>query len=90
MALFFVSYDLRTPDHDYTPFFIALRGAADMWWHFLTNTWLVTTNLDVDVYTQLLMPHITTQDSLLVMEVKGWGQGWLPREAWDWIRKNST
>lgn len=81
-----MSYDLRSPLKDYTPVFEGIKKNSSAWWHYLTNTWLVATEMDANSFANSLVPYITTDDSLLVMEVRGWGQGWLPVEAWDWIR----
>ncbi|MGC9966485.1 MAG: hypothetical protein ABSE08_13865 [Syntrophobacteraceae bacterium] len=32
--------------------------------------------------------HIDKNDYALVIEVRGNSQGWLPKDAWEWIQKN--
>lgn len=90
MPLLLVTYDLKTPGQDYTPLFNAIKNSSTLWWHYLTDTWLVKTAWDTDALGRHLLKFITANDRLLVIEVKGIGQGWLPNDAWDWIRKNST
>lgn len=89
MALLIVSYDLKTPGRDYSSLQNAIKSNSQAWWHFMQSTWLVDTRLDVDTFGRALVPHITTADRLLVMDAKGVGQGWLPKEAWEWIRLHS-
>lgn len=90
MPLLLVTYDLKTPGRDYTPLFNAIKGSSTIWWHYLTNTWLVKTTWSTDTLGRHLLKFITTNDRLMVIEVSGIGQGWLPNDAWDWIRKNNT
>lgn len=90
MSLLLVTYDLKTPGRDYTALFNAIQSSSSVWWHYLNNTWLVKTTLDANTLGKHLLQFITTNDRLLVIAVSGIGQGWLPNEAWEWIRKNST
>ncbi len=90
MPLLLITYDLKTPNHDYNALFEGIKGNSIAWWHFLENTWLIKTTRDVDSVGRGLLKYITTNDRLLVIDVHGIGQGWLPTDAWDWIRKNGS
>lgn len=90
MNLLLVTFSLRDPNRDYSQFFVALRGNAIQWWHFIEQTCVVTTYLDINQLTNALSPYILTSDSLLVVKLEPHGfQGWLPKEAWDWFAKVS-
>lgn len=89
MPLLLVTYDLRAEGQDYSPLFNAIKNSSLEWWHYLTNTWLIRTNSDANAVGLHLIKFITRNDSILVIEVTGIGQGWLPKEAWDWIRARS-
>jgi|GEM_PF-763473 hypothetical protein len=90
MHLLLVTFSLRNQDIDYSPFFVALRGNALNWWHFIEQTCIVFTNRDAEQLTDLLLPYIHTNDSLLVAEIDAANcQGWLPLQAWDWIQETS-
>jgi len=54
----------------------------------LESTWLIVTSETPDEIWQRLAPHIDKNDYLLIIEVRNNAQGWLPRDAWDWIDKN--
>lgn len=87
MNLLLITFALRNTERDYSQFFVALRGNALNWWHFIEQTVVVSTQYDASAYTQLLLPHIETTDSLLVVKVSPHQfEGWLPPEAWDWFR----
>ncbi|HWY09059.1 MAG TPA: hypothetical protein VNY24_19505 [Candidatus Acidoferrales bacterium] len=88
MPLLLVTYDLKTPNHDYSPLFLAIKQSSTKWWHYLNNTWLIKTNGDANGVGRGLLKHITSSDRILVIEVSGIGQGWLPEDAWAWIRQN--
>jgi len=89
VSLLLITYDLHTQGHDYEPFKKAIMAYSTEWWHFLQNTWLIQSNHSADTVGNGLLQYITTNDRLLVIDVRGNGQGWLPKEAWDWIRARS-
>ncbi len=90
MPLLIVTYDLKADQTDRKPFFDAIKNNSKNWWHYLKNTWLVSTYMDADTFAHKLYPFFTTDDRVLVMEVKGTGQGWLPKDAWEWIISHQT
>jgi len=91
LNLFLVTFSLRNTSKDYNPFFVALRGNALQWWHFIEQSCVVTTNHNVNSYVQQLVPHIEVTDSLLVVEITPYEfQGWLPQQAWDWLNQVSA
>ena len=82
-----VTYDLKTPGRDYTPLYAALK-TFPKWWHFLDSTWLIATEESPSQVYKRLVSTITQKDRLLIIEVRNNAQGWLPKEAWDWINQN--
>lgn len=88
--MFLVTYDLNRPGQDYRNLFEAIRGIGP-WWHYLGSTWLLDTNLTANQVSERLVPHIDTNDHLLVIEVNPSNtQGWLPAKAWQWISGNKA
>jgi hypothetical protein len=80
-----VSYDLRTKGQpDYQGLIEELQGSPG-WWHHLESTWLVATEETPDALWARLEPHVHQRDYVLIIEVRNYSQGWLPRQAWDWI-----
>lgn len=91
MNLFLVTFSLRNPNRDYDPFYVAVRGNALQWWHFIEQSCVVTTNYDVNTFAQKLLPYIEKTDSLLVVEITPHVyQGWLPNQAWAWLNQVSA
>jgi hypothetical protein len=91
MRLLLVTFALRNPNKDYSPFFVALRGNALNWWHYIEQTCVVSTQLTADSFAQQLFPHMETTDSVLVTEIQPHKfQGWLPQAAWSWLNDTSN
>jgi hypothetical protein len=90
LQLLLVTFSLRNPQRDYNDFFVALRGNATNWWHFIEQTAVVSTHHSSHEFARLLIPTIETTDSLLVSEIDvATCQGWLPPQAWKWFREVS-
>lgn len=85
MPVLLVTYSKNTPDKDYTPLYEAIKKKSNGWWHYLPDVWIVNTNRGADAFARLLYPFITKLDSLLVVKITLEHQGWLPKEAWDWL-----
>jgi hypothetical protein len=84
--IYAVNYDLKKPGRDYSGLHEAIKSCG-VWWHYLGSTWLVDTTLDAAGIFASLKPHIDTNDYMLVIRVAGDKQGWLPKEAWNWINQ---
>lgn len=85
---YLISYDYQGPAANYSGLFNELKTFPH-WWHYLSNTWIVVAE-DVeakDIYEQL-KPHLDEKINLLVIEVGKDRSGWLPRKAWEWIKRN--
>ena len=84
-----VNYALRDPLRDYTPFNNAIKTNCVAWWHFLDSTYIVSTGLSADQFATKLLPYILETDSLFVARLHSEQQGWLPKEAWDWLNNKT-
>src|SRR5947208_3217570 len=82
-----VSYELRVAGKNYEPLYNELKKST-RWWHYLQSTWLIQTDETAVQVWQRLVAHVDQQDSVLLIEVRNNAQGWLPKDAWDWIRDN--
>jgi hypothetical protein len=67
----------------------ALQGFGN-WWHYLSGTWLIATDRTADEIFARLEPFIDDQLYILIAELGTDFSGWLPRDAWDWIRDRRT
>ena len=84
--VYVVSYDLRKPGQDYKGLFNELQASPN-WWHYLESTWLIATSEDANQLYNRLASHLDQGDSILIIQAGTAMQGWLPREAWEWIER---
>lgn len=84
---FLISYDLKQPGRDYTSMYEAIKKGRN-WWHFLESVWIVATAESAAEIWTALHVHMDRNDYLLIIEVRDNVQGWLPKDAWDWIHQN--
>lgn len=60
------------------------------WWHYLERTWIVISEDTPKEIWNKIQDKVNKKKYLLIIEVKQNTDGWLPQEAWEWIRKNIT
>lgn len=84
-----VTYDLRG-QRDYASFYATL-GQQGAWWHYLSSTWLLSTDRSPGEIADTLRPHLDPNDSILVTEMARGGRyaGILPEPAWQWIEEQN-
>ena len=85
-----VSYDLKTPNKNYEDLYATLK-TADSWWHYLESTWLLYTTSSVDDWQKKIKNIIDDNDNFIVVDITGCTRnGWLPKKAWEWIRRHES
>ena len=87
MNLLLVTFALRNKEKDYDSFFVALRGNASQWLHYIDGTFIVLTPYSPDDLILKLVPHFEPTDSVIILPVTRPINGWMPEHAWDWITK---
>lgn len=81
-----VSYDLKKPDRDYNPLYSLLKTAPS-WWHYLESTWIIRTNETVQAWADKIRTVVDPSDYVIIIDITNKPrQGWLPMEAWEWIK----
>ena len=83
-----INYDLKQPGRDYSGLYKAIKSCGESL-HPLGSTWLVDSNLDADAIWDRISPHVDENDFALVIGVTNDYQGWLPEDAWEWIKSRS-
>jgi hypothetical protein len=81
-----ISYDLHKPGKDYNGLIKELQN-SHTWWHYLESTWLIYTNETANQIWNRLSSYLDQNDSILIIETGKDYSGWLPKEAWEWIKK---
>ncbi|MDK8193762.1 hypothetical protein QP794_27140 [Paenibacillus sp. UMB7766-LJ446] len=85
MSVLLVSYDLNKSDKDYNGLYEVLKSFG--YCHYLDSTWLISTELTPTELYNRLSSHIDENDFCLVIKVTSEYYGWLPTEAWDWLKQ---
>lgn len=83
--IYSINYDLRQPGRNYEKLYEAIKSCG-AWWHNLESTWLVDTTLSASQVWDRIRAHVDRNDSVLIIGVTKDYSGWLPKQAWDWIR----
>jgi hypothetical protein len=84
---YLVTYDYKGTSEQYSALFDELKKSVG-WWHYIANSWLIISEDDAKGIFEKLKPHLDNDINLLVIEVGKDRQGWLPKKAWEWIKKN--
>ncbi|MBE3143933.1 MAG: hypothetical protein IMZ61_08420 [Planctomycetes bacterium] len=79
-----INYDLKVPNRDYEGLYKAIKQLGK-WWHYIESTWLIMSDESSTQIWDKLRIHMDQNDFMLIIEVRNDVQGWLPKEAWDWI-----
>ncbi|MCL4874202.1 hypothetical protein KJ039_08980 [bacterium] len=82
-----INYDLKAPGRNYDALYDEIKKTG-RWWHYLESTWLVSTTETAEQIWNRIGKHIDKNDYMLIIEVRNNTQGWLPKDAWDWINAN--
>ena len=82
--LYAINYDLKQPGRDYESLYDAIKSCG-AWWHYLESTWIVDTSLDAQEIWDKIGIHCDSNDRVLVISLSSRKQGWLPKDAWEWI-----
>jgi hypothetical protein len=87
MSALLISYDLNKPGQNYDKLYEKIKSLGT-WWHYLESTWIVTSTLTPSQAFDRLQPALDASDSVLIVNITGdTYSGWLPQEAWNWLKK---
>ena len=90
--IYLITYDLQTPGRDYTTLYTTIKSIG-VWWHYLSSVWLVCptdVTSTVASISENLRCHIDKNDNLFVTTIGRTSDGWLPGDAWMWIKQRQT
>lgn len=57
------------------------------WWSYLERAWLIFTDESPTEIWERIEEKVDKKNSLLIIEITNNYQGWLPKDAWDWIKE---
>lgn len=60
------------------------------WMHYIDNVWIIESTKDAQQISNDLLPFIDQEkDFILVIQIAKNYQGWLPKEAWNWMNERN-
>lgn len=85
MARHAINYDLRKPGRSYESLIAAIKSLGS-WAHPVESSWIVQTHLSDQQTLNVLLPHVDTNDKIIVTELTGsaWWYG-LDKDVADWL-----
>ncbi len=86
---YLIVHELNNKTKNYTELFDTIKSSGTTWWHYLETTWIIESDKTPDKISNIITPYIDkSQDFVLVVKIDAYQkQGWLPKEAWDWLNK---
>lgn len=84
--VFNISYDLRSPQKNYSELIVELE-ACEASWQYLPSSWLICTTESASQVWDRISSYFDVNDRILIIEIGRDFQGWLPSKAWQWIRQ---
>jgi hypothetical protein len=85
MRMLIITYNLKGASTGYTAFYEALKNQGS-WWHYLPSTWLIVSGSTPEQVANALKTHLQEGDHLFVGTLQSGYNGWLPKDAWDWLQ----
>ena len=64
------------------------KGIINAWWHYTHATYIVASDQHInEIYNNILFHGIYRQNLLIIEVQPDNKQGWLPKEAWEWLER---
>lgn len=84
---YIITYDIKGDTTNYLPLFEHIKNNY-RWWHYLDNAWIVLSDENAKSIYDKLNVFLDADINILIFELGKDRQGWLPKKAWKWIKKN--
>lgn len=90
MKAYLITYDLNKSGQNYSGLYDAIKTASynDTWWHYLDSTWIIKSSMTTSQVYDILKPYIDNNDHILVIEVVENYYGFLPNDAWKYLKEH--
>ena len=88
MATVLITYDLASPGQKYADLHEAIQAAAN-WWHCVESTWIIKSDLSLEVIRDRLLASLDSNDKLLVVQLTG-AAAWagFDQDCSSWLTNN--
>lgn len=86
MPVYSVSHSLTALSEGFLEDLLGSKG----WCHFIDTTWFIETDETAELLSNRLGKHLEEKGQFLfVMRVSEGYAGWLPKDAWDWLKERT-
>lgn len=90
MALYFIAYELRNREKNYSTFYDSIKNIGSDSCQCLTNVWLIYSELKSSDMYDKLKPLIEDTDNLLISEANDDDiAGWVPSDTIEFLNRNN-
>ncbi len=90
MSARIISFDLPKPGRDYSSLYKALKSIGATRCHCLESVWIVRTSLSNTAVRDGILPHLDTNDGLLVATMgSDWASFGLDSQSVQWLRESA-
>jgi hypothetical protein len=86
--IYVVSFDPHKTDADKLHQVISNSQNIQNWWHYLGSTYLLKSSYSLTTIKNEILQKWPNQKFLIIKADSSEFSGWLPADAWDWIRSN--
>lgn len=83
--VYMISYDLHAPTSNRENVEKSIESLGS-WCKYLTTTYLVSTNYDINQVEKKATKFIDGNDRMIIAKVEKPIGGWLAQDQWDWIK----
>ena len=91
MALYFITYELRNKEKNYSTFYDSIKGIATDSCQCLTNAWLICSSSEIHEIYSKLKPLLEDTDNLLMGEIEyNKLAGWVSSDTIDFLKRNNS
>ena len=89
MQTYLVAFTLNRPNADPAQVLQGIKSIAKGWMQYIPNVILIRSEESADAIAKRIYKLITNEDYLVVIKVTQEYQGWMPKDAWNWLNKKN-
>lgn len=87
--VYMITYDLNKQGQEYEEVISAIKACSNgCWCTYWKSSFLIKSSLSANQICERIQPHLDSNDTLIVIEVKNNYQGWLNNKQWAYIKEN--
>ena len=93
--MYLISYQIKSRGRSFQSLMSTRDAIEDeivkfgSWWRYFGDVWIIDTEMTVDQMTAALLEYLGQKDDLLIIGIQPPYQGWLPKDAWEWLNDRS-